>query len=88
MSTVQVTEDQIYVFKATDFTTGTLAGVQVTSLPTTGTLEVNGVPVTLNQLDLVHASDITAGNFIFVPNTDVTAVGSFSDVVGTTATAP
>src|SRR5205807_951621 len=59
------------------------AGVQITSLPTTGTLYVNGAPATLNQI--VVASTVTAGNFTFVPNTDVTAPGSFNDVVGTSS---
>src|SRR5437867_945049 len=79
MTTVLVTEDQTYVFKATDFTGGTLVNVKVTSLPTTGTLYLNGVPVTLNQI--ISATDISAGKFSFVPNTDVTATGSFTDAV-------
>src|ERR1700674_2513571 len=82
MSTVQVTEDLAYVFKTTDFTTGTLAGVKITSLPTTGTLMLNGVPVTLNQG--ISASYISAGDLTFVPNTDVTAPGTFNDTVVTT----
>jgi hypothetical protein len=83
MSTVQLTEDQTYVFKATDFASANFAGVQITSLPTTGTLYLSGVPVTLNQI--IRAADVSAGNFTFVPNTDVTTAGSFSDVVGTTS---
>ena len=82
MSTVQVTEDQTYVFKASDFTSGTLSSVTVTSLPTTGTLYLGGVPVTLNQI--ISATDISAGKFTFVPDTDVTTAGSFTDVVTTT----
>ena len=82
MSTVQLTEDKTYIFKPSDFTTATLAGVQVTSLPTTRTLYDNGVAVTLNQI--IKASDISSGLFTFVPNTDVATTGSFTDVVGTT----
>src|SRR5712691_3911904 len=83
MSMVQVTEDQTYVFKASDFTTGTLAAVKITTLPTTGTLYDKGVAVTLTQT--ISASDISAGNFTFVPNTDVTVAGSFNDTVYTSS---
>src|SRR5712692_7611864 len=83
MSTVQTTEDQTYVFKASDFTTSTtdkLYSVTITSLPTDGTLYDKGVAVTLNQV--ISASDISAGLFTFVPNTDTTATATFTDVVG------
>src|SRR5437870_5745573 len=86
---VQVTEDQTYVFKASDFTSGTLSSVKVTSLPTTGTLYLNGVPVTLNQV--ISASDISAGHLTFVPNTNSTGSGSFgfkvTDSLGGTTSA-
>src|SRR5260370_6360306 len=83
MSTVQEMEDQTYVFQTTAFASANFAGVQITSLPTTGTLYVNGAAATLNQI--VFASTVAAGNFTFVPNTDVTAPGSFNDVVGTSS---
>src|SRR5438034_3245836 len=83
MSSVQVTEDQTYVFKTTDFASANFTSVKITSLPTSGTLYLSGVPVTLNQI--IHPSYIIAGNFTFVPNTDVTGTSSFNDVVGTTS---
>jgi len=85
MSTVQLTEDQTYVFKPSDFTSNTAAlkGVQISALPTTGTLQLNGAPVTLNQI--IVSSDISAGHFAFVPKTDVTAAESFSINVGTSS---
>jgi hypothetical protein len=82
MGTVQLTEDQSsYVFKTTDFAGANFTSVQITSLPTSGTLYLSGVPVTLNQI--IHSPDVVAGNFTFVPNTDVTGTSSFNDVVGT-----
>src|SRR5438046_2384653 len=79
MSTVTVTEDQTYVFKPSDFTSSSLVAVKITSLPTTGTLYLNGVAVTLNQV--IFGSDVSAGKLTFVPNTDVTVTGSFTDIV-------
>ena len=75
MSTVQVTEDQTYVFKTTDFGTISYASVYITSLPTTGTLLLNNVAVTASQN--ISSTDIAAGHLVFVPNTDVTTPGSF-----------
>jgi hypothetical protein len=82
-SSVQVTENQTYTFKTSDFgysdlngtTADPLASVTVTSLPTTGTLDDNGSPVTAGEM--INAADIAGGKLTFVPNTGVTATGSF-----------
>jgi len=56
MSTVQVTEDQTYVFNTADFGTGSWTIVYISSLPTTGTLLLNGVAVAVETADLIGAS--------------------------------
>jgi hypothetical protein len=73
---VQVTEDQNYTFNTADFGTVSYTSVYISSLPTTGTLLLNGVAVTAGQT--ISATDIAAGHLVFVPNTDVTTTGSFS----------
>ena len=65
MGTIQVTEDQSYAFKTTDFSSD-VSSVSISSLPTTGTLLLNGVAVTVNQK--ISATDISAGHLVFVPN--------------------
>ena len=75
MSTVQVTEDQTYTFKTTDFSSS-WTSLFVLSLPTTGTLYLNGTAVSVNQK--IFATDVTNGLLTFVPNTDVTTAGAFN----------
>lgn len=65
------------VFSRADFTTSTTPAyadpegdsayqLKVTSLPTTGDLELNATTVTLNQI--INFSDIDAGLFTYVPD--------------------
>src|SRR5207248_2763938 len=85
-SSVTVTEDVIYTFKAADFvysdsadvTADPMASITVTSLPTTGTLKYSGTAITAAQASAgftITAANI--GSLTFVPNTDVTTQGSF-----------
>src|SRR5262249_51887470 len=50
-----------------------LAAVQIDSLPTAGTLLLNGVPVTAGEL--VAASEIAAGNLTFSPAANANGAG-------------
>ena len=79
MSIVQTTEDQTYVFKTSDFGSS-WTSVYIASLPTTGTLYLNGVAVTVNQI--ISATDVANARLTFVPNTDVTTAGSFKFYMG------
>jgi len=56
----------------------TLASVEITTLETTGSLELSGVAVTLNQV--ITVADINAGNLTFVPVAN--AVGASYDSFG------
>ena len=71
-----------YTFTAADFTTGTTpayadpegdtaATLKILSLPSTGELQYNSNPVTLNQE--ISFADITAGLFTFVPDNGTTS---------------
>jgi uncharacterized protein (TIGR03000 family) len=65
--TVTTLEDQSYAFSATDFgiTSGDgTTGVQITTLPTGGTLADNGTPVTVGQN--IPLSDL-AGGLVYTP---------------------
>jgi Ca2+-binding RTX toxin-like protein len=67
--TLTVQEDSSYTFAAADFgfsdldTTDTLASIKITQLPTVGTLQLNGVAVTANQV--ITAANIS--NLVFTP---------------------
>ena len=71
---VTTPEDTAYVFSLTDFSfsdpdvADSLSVVRISSLPAVGSLQLNGVAVTLNQQ--ISAADITAGNLRFVPVTN------------------
>ncbi len=81
-SNSNTTEDTAYVFKVADFkftgndTADSLTGVIIASLPTDGTLELNGSAVTANER--ISAADIASGKLIFVPNSDTVTQGTFS----------
>ena len=79
---VTTNEDVAYTFTAGDFNFSdidgdTLAGVGITSLETAGSLQLNNVDVTLNQL--ISKADIDAGRLKFMPAADAngTAYDSF-----------
>jgi parallel beta-helix repeat protein/VCBS repeat-containing protein len=62
--------DTAYAFTIADFNYSDvdgdpLAQVEITALPASGTLLLNGVPVTVNQQ--IDAADIAAGKLTFVP---------------------
>ena len=72
--TVTTNEDTGYVFAAADFGfsdsidgNGFLA-VRITTLPSAGTLKLNGVAVTAGQF--VSVADISAGKLVFTPSQD------------------
>ncbi|WP_116964856.1 tandem-95 repeat protein, partial [Fastidiosibacter lacustris] len=69
-NTVVINEDSIYVFTANDFNFAdldgnTLASVKITTLPMVGSLRLNGVAVTLNQV--ITKANIDAGLLTFTP---------------------
>jgi hypothetical protein len=69
-ATLTVLEDGSKVLAASDFGFAdvdghTLVSVKITSLPTAGSLKLNGVAVNLN--DTVAKTDIDAGHLIFTP---------------------
>jgi hypothetical protein len=72
-NTVTTLEDTPYAFTAADFgfsdpndtPANTLLAVKVTTLPSAGTLQDNGVNVTAGQF--VSVADINAGNLVFTP---------------------
>ena len=77
-NTVTTNEDTPYTFSATDFNFSdvdgdTLASITVTSLETTGTLQLSGVDVTLDQV--ITKADIDAGKLKFIPIADANGVG-------------
>lgn len=74
-------EDQTVTFAASDFTAhfsdadgDALAKIQITSLPTNGTLRLSGVDVTLNQ----EISAASLGSLTFVPTANYNGGASFS----------
>jgi len=83
-NTVSTNYGEAYVFTVADFTTNTSPAYSdpegdsafqlkiITNLPSQGTLELNGTPVTLNQV--ISFSDIASGLLTYVPDdSDVTA---------------
>jgi large repetitive protein len=73
-------EDSIIAFTATDFASAfndvdgnSLTKIQITSLPTNGTLRLNGTAVTLNQEIAVGA----LGNLVFIPTANANGSTSF-----------
>ena len=82
--TVSATEDTPYVFTtgdfpfsdATDGGANSLLTVKITTLPASGTLSLNGTPVTAGQT--VLASDITAGHLVYTPVLDASGAGAAS----------
>src|SRR5215831_20727168 len=79
-SAITVSENTPYTFKVADFgfsdavAADTLASVTITSLPSDGTLALNGTAIANGQ---VITAALNAGNLTFVPNTGSIAVGSF-----------
>jgi VCBS repeat-containing protein len=72
-ATLTVLEDGSKVFAASDFgfsdvDGNSLSAVIITSLPSAGTLKLNGTAVTVNQS--VTAADIAAGKLVFAPAAD------------------
>jgi hypothetical protein len=80
-SAITATEDTPYTFKVADFgfsdavAADTLASVTITSLPSDGTLALNGTAIAVGQV--ITAAKLNAGALTFVPNTGSTAAGSF-----------
>ena len=77
-NTVNTLEDVSYTFTAADFNFSdidgdTLAGVGITSLETAGSLQLNSVDVSLNQL--ISKADIDAGRLKFMPAADENGTG-------------
>ena len=72
-TTVSMLEDTAHTFAATDFgftdpndsPPNNFYRVEITTLPTNGTLQLSGTAVTAGQF--IDVSDITAGNLIFTP---------------------
>ncbi len=86
-NTITASEDTNRVFTSADFgftdpsdsvAPNALAAVRITTLPATGTLLNNGVPV--NAGDFVSAADIAAGLLVYVPaaNTSGASYASFT----------
>ena len=83
VSTVTTTEDTSYIFTSADFNFSdvdgdSLASIKITSLETVGSLEFNGVAVTLNQV--ITVSQINSNLLVFIPvtNANSTSYDSFS----------
>jgi Cadherin-like len=80
-SAITATEDTPYTFKVADFgfsaavAADTLASVTITSLPSDGTLALNGTAIADGQF--ITAAELNAGDLTFVPNTGSTTAGSF-----------
>ncbi|MCP3690415.1 MAG: tandem-95 repeat protein, partial [Gammaproteobacteria bacterium] len=69
-NTVTTNEDTTYTFSASDFSysdidSDTMASIEITTLESTGALQLSGVDVTLNQV--ITKANIDAGNLKFVP---------------------
>jgi VCBS repeat-containing protein len=79
--TVSVNEDSTYLFQPGDFgfsdshdsPADNLLNVLITTLPTAGTLEYQGTPVTAGQA--IAATDIVNGKLRFVPVADANGTG-------------
>jgi Ca2+-binding RTX toxin-like protein len=77
--TVTTNEDTARILTVADFgfsdvdSSDTLQAVTVTSLPTAGSLKLNGVAVIANQV--VTAADITAGKLVFTPAANANGAG-------------
>ncbi|MGD1805525.1 tandem-95 repeat protein, partial [Dapis sp. BLCC M126] len=70
-NTITIEEDNSHTFSETDFSfsdidNDTLASITITTLPTVGTLQLNGTDVTINQI--ITAADIS--NLVFTPEAD------------------
>ncbi|MFI4848928.1 MAG: Ig-like domain-containing protein [Gimesia chilikensis] len=82
-NTVTTNEDTPYIFTAADFNFSDVDGdpltsVRITSLVTSGALQLSGGDVTLNQA--ISRADIDAGNLVLVPaaNANGTSYASFT----------
>src|SRR5262249_34172473 len=80
-SAITATEGTPYSCKGADFgfsdavSADTLASVTITSLPSDGTLALNGTAIAAGQV--ITAAELNAGDLTFVPNTGSTTAGSF-----------
>ena len=78
-SNVSTLEDVSYTFAAADFNFADadagdgLASIEITGLESAGSLELDSVDVTLNQV--ITRADIDAGKLEFVPVADATGIG-------------
>src|SRR5439155_1521496 len=81
---VTTLEDTAKTFAATDFgftdpndsPANSLAAVKITTLPSSGTLALNGTAVTAGQL--VAASEIAAGHLVYTPAANANGSTSFT----------
>lgn len=72
-ATIITSENNDYIFQTSDFVltdsndspANTLDGVQITSLPSQGTLKLSGIALSVN--DTIVVADISAGNFSYDP---------------------
>ena len=76
-STVSTNEDTTYTFTAADFNFSdfdgdTLNSIKITSLAAVGSLQLNGVNVTLNQV--ISRSNINAGLLRFIPQPNANGI--------------
>jgi large repetitive protein len=87
-NTKTIDEDTSYTFAASDFgftnpadPSDTFNGIKVSTLPTDGKLQLNGVNVTSNEV--ISLSDITSGKLKFVPdaNENGTSYSNFTFAV-------
>jgi len=79
--TVALNDNTTYNFTSTSFgfsdvDGNSLAGVKITSLPTAGSLKLNGVAVTAGTV--VSAADIAAGKLVYTPVANAPGSPSFS----------
>ncbi|MHC5071265.1 MAG: Ig-like domain-containing protein, partial [Planctomycetota bacterium] len=78
-SGVTTNEDAVYTFSASDFNFAdvdagdSLTQIQISGLESAGSLKLNGVDVTLNQI--VSVADINAGLLTFAPTADANGIG-------------
>jgi trimeric autotransporter adhesin len=80
-NTITALEDTAHTFAASDFgftdpndnPANNLLAVEITTLPTAGTLKDNGVAVTAGQF--VSVADINAGHLVFTPAANVNGTG-------------
>ncbi len=77
-NTITMYEDETYTLTVADFgftdaDGDNFAYVQITELPTSGTLELDGVAVTVDQL--ISTADIDAGKLTFTPDADAGGIG-------------